>query len=73
MIWKNRLRTLSQKGFSSEERLELKDKLRELTNKIINPKTGLWKIDSEKIEVLNRRRKLILESNRDQIELFIGY
>ena len=62
-----RLKILKSKGFSQQECSELQDGLRTLTNNIIS-KNGLWKRDIEKIQVLEARRKIVVESDLNDIE-----
>lgn len=47
-----RLRVLSSAGFSPSECAKLSDSLRNLTNRVIHPETGLWRAELEKIERL---------------------
>lgn len=57
-----RMEPLREKGFTPGELADLSDKLRTLTNKIINGDSGLWKRDREKISVLESRHALIMKS-----------
>lgn len=59
---------LASKGFSEDEIKQISESLQSLTNNIIHPKTGLWHADSQKIEVLNKRREELLNSDADPIE-----
>lgn len=61
------MKKLTTYGFSNNEKLELKQKLLDLTNKIINEKDGLWIADLEKIEYLEKRRSILLQSDIDKI------
>lgn len=57
----NRAKILSDFGFTEEERNCLIDALRDLTNKIIC-EDGLWRKDAEKIKILQRKHKAIMDS-----------
>lgn len=54
-------------GFNEKDCLQIKDSLRNLTNKIINPDNGLWKNDLEKIETLKSRHEILMQSDLDLI------
>lgn len=60
-----RLQALTAEGFSQAELDQIADSLRRLTNNIIDPTTGLWRIDADKLQTLNQRREQILASNLD--------
>ena len=62
-----RLARLERAGFSDAERGHIADSLRQLTNRIIHPKEGLWRIDAAKIETLNARREQLLASGADPL------
>lgn len=62
-----RLTRLEHAGFSAEERERIAESLRQLTNRIIHPKDGLWRIDAAKLETLNARREQLLASNADPL------
>lgn len=62
-----RLERLEQKGFSARERETIADSLRKLTNRIIHPKEGLWRIDAAKLDTLNARREQLLASGADPL------
>ncbi|OMG56832.1 phosphoenolpyruvate synthase [Azonexus hydrophilus] len=64
-----RLERLAAAGFSVRERGAIADSLRQLTNRIVHPKDGLWREDAAKLEILNTRRKKLLASNADPLEL----
>ena len=64
----DRLKDLQEKNFTKRECDQIQTSLRNLTNRIIHPKDGLWRIDIEKISTLNERRKLLEESNLDITE-----
>lgn len=63
----DRLKDLGDYGFSEPERQRLADSLRRLTNRIIHPKTGLWRADRDKLAVLTQRREQALDANLDPI------
>jgi len=58
----SRLDSLKDFGFSNDDIIQIVSSLRKLTNRIINPKSGLWITDSEKISILNKRRSTLLNS-----------
>lgn len=57
-----RLQKLAQHGFTEEERGQLAQSLKRLTNKIIK-EDGLWTQDLNKISLLEEKRKKILASS----------
>ncbi len=61
-----RLLELKKHGFSSNEIFQIKKSLLDLTNKIISPKSGLWRDDLKKIKILKSRHQIILESDLDK-------
>ena len=63
-----RLERLAEAGFSEKERTIIADSLRQLTNRIVHPKDGLWRADAAKLETLNDRREALLASNADLLE-----
>ena len=63
-----RLDRLSLAGFSKKEQKIITESLRQLTNKIIHPRKGLWQEDASKLDILNRRRKVLEESNVDHLK-----
>ncbi|MEQ8426921.1 MAG: PEP-utilizing enzyme [Gammaproteobacteria bacterium] len=63
-----RLERLKKLGFSDGERDAIKNSLRKLTNRIIHPKEGLWRLDESKIHSLNSRREELVASCSDPIE-----
>lgn len=63
-----RLELLRSAGFSAAEQKIIADSLRKLTNRIIHPNEGLWRIDAEKMETLNARREQLLASDADPLE-----
>lgn len=65
----DRLQRLTENGFSASECNQITDSLRNLTNNIINNKSGLWKRDLEKIKELEKRREHILTSGMDRASM----
>ncbi len=63
----DRLNPLLGQGFSDRDVGELKERLRTLTNRIIDGENGLWRDDAEKIEILAKRREQILGSSLDRV------
>ena len=63
-----RIVKLRKHGFTSEECEEIVACLRRLTNRIINSKSGLWRIDAEKIRILEQRYNRIVGNNLTDIE-----
>jgi phosphohistidine swiveling domain-containing protein len=63
-----RLETLRAHGFSEEDIATLSDSLRKLTNNIIRPETGLWRVDKDKTKTLQDRHKNIMDSDLSDIE-----
>ena len=64
---KDRLKILLRNNFSINEINLIFKSLLKLTNKIIDPKKGLWIIDSSKIKLLNLRRDKIIKSKLDNL------
>lgn len=62
-----RIETLSSHGFTKGEWEILRDSLRVLTNNIINIKDGLWITDTGKIDILDKRREIVIASNMGEI------
>ena len=62
-----RIKVLSEYGFSDEEINIILEKLKSLTNRIINSKTGLWRQDSDKIKILEKRFYEIMESDLSEV------
>ena len=60
-----KIESLKEAGFSDKACKLLTVSLRELTNRIINPKTGLWQKDAEKLDILDTRRKTVMSSDFD--------
>ena len=63
-----RLSQLEERGFTQHECDLIANSLRELTNRIIHPEEGLWKLDIKKIDTLNRRRINLMETELDLTE-----
>jgi hypothetical protein len=63
-----RLKRLSEAGFSSVEQKTIADSLRRLTNRIVHSSEGLWQADAAKLEVLIARRETLLASNAAPLE-----
>lgn len=61
------LQNLKSGGFSDNEIQQIVRSLQNLTNKIINPKNGLYLRDASKIEVLQEKRKIIMTSEADHV------
>ncbi|WP_028448895.1 PEP/pyruvate-binding domain-containing protein [Chitinibacter tainanensis] len=62
-----RLEQLAEAGFSEAERQRLADSLRNLTNRIVDNETGLWRSDRDKLAVLAARRDEILAADIDRV------
>ena len=63
-----RLERLGDAGFSPSERETIAASLRQLTNRVVHPKNGLWKGDAAKLKVLQARREKLLASTADPLE-----
>ena len=63
-----RIQVLEKYGFSEQEIQKIVDALRNVTNHIIDHKSGLWRKDYSKIEELNRRYSEIADSSLSKIE-----
>ena len=63
-----RLSNLKNCGFSDSDLQGIKHSLRRLTNKVIDPVKGLWKVDARKLEILKTRRELLMQSTSDPLE-----
>lgn len=57
---------LASNGFTSSEIQNFETSLKKLTNNILNPRNGLWREDVRKIDILNNRRKQIIDSELDK-------
>ena len=62
-----RIRSLRKCGFSQDDIDSIVDSLRNLTNRVINRHSGLWRQDTARIEELRKRRTAIHESGLDKI------
>lgn len=62
-----RLERLREAGFSEAECAQLANSLRELTNRIVDNNTGLWRSDEAKLKVLLARREEILSADTDPV------
>lgn len=63
-----RIQVLSEYGFTEEEIGKIVESLRNLTNRIIHYKSGLWCKDYAKIEILEQRCGQILASDMEAVE-----
>lgn len=63
-----RLEKLRSFGFTDDERTEIAESLKRLTNRIVDPLSGLWKDDAAKIDELGRRRSELFESQAGPVE-----
>lgn len=63
-----RLERLAEVGFSKSEREAIAHSLRQLTNRIVHPKDGLWRSDMMKVDTLNIRRETLLSSSADPLD-----
>lgn len=50
-----RIQILRQYRFTEDEVAAIIAALKDLTNQIVNSKTGIWRKDSEKIQILDQR------------------
>ena len=64
----DKLKNLPKVNFSYNDQKSIALSLRHLTNKIIDNDNGIWKNDVKKIEILNERRNILLNSPSDLIE-----
>ena len=62
-----RLSHLREAGFSERDCQCLSDSLRQLTNRIVNVKSGLWREDAARVETLAARRRQLYEATQDPI------
>lgn len=62
------LKELLKYGFNENEITRIEFSLLELTNKIINPKTGLYKQDIERIEILKENYEKIRHSENSLVD-----
>lgn len=63
-----RLKGLVEAGFSTSECGVLADSLRKLTNRIIQPESGMWQGDAHKLAILKDRREQLMASDADALE-----
>ena len=63
-----KLKELLKYGFGEKEVLKIENSLLDLTNKIIHPKTGLYKKDIEKIKILQENYLKIIKSENSAID-----
>ena len=63
-----RIQVLRDYGFSGEEINKIVNVLRNVTNRIIDHESGLWRRDYEKIQILNKRYDEIMGSDFSRIE-----
>lgn len=63
-----RIQILREYDFSEEEINKIIDALRDVTNNIIDHKSGLWRKDYGKIQILNKRYAQIMESGFSDLE-----
>lgn len=63
-----RIQILSRYGFEQSEIQEILDALKALTNQITNSKTGLWRKDAQKLDVLESRRRDVMESDLNRVD-----
>jgi hypothetical protein len=63
-----RLKCLLDAGFSDEDCKLIANSLRQLTNRVIHPKKGLWRDDAAKLDILSTRREELFASNADPLE-----
>jgi len=62
-----RLDVLRRHGFSADDLVTLAGSLRQLTNRIINGQTGLWRQDRDKIDILTDRLAILRGARIDKI------
>ncbi len=63
----DRIKCLSDYGFSEKEISEIVEALRDMTNVIIDNEEGLWKMDYKKIQILEDRYQEIMNSDLDYV------
>lgn len=66
-----RLEPLRNHGFSKEELDAFTGHLRNLTNQILDPQNGVWRLDFEKIALLEKKYEIIRKSNLDPISKIV--
>lgn len=62
-----RMHRLQDAGFSKKDCQVLLESLRNLTNRIINAKSGLWVGDAERVKTLTERRERLYRADTDAI------
>ncbi len=62
------LKSLRNFGFSKADQTNIFDSLINLTNKILHPRSGLWRMDAEKLVTLNSKFQMVKSSNLTDIE-----
>jgi phosphohistidine swiveling domain-containing protein len=62
-----RMRVLSEYGFTKEECQTLASNLNTLTNRIMDAKNGLWTVDAKKIGVLEQRQNALMASDLSRV------
>lgn len=62
-----RMHRLQEAGFSKKDCEVLLQSLRNLTNRIINAKSGLWVGDAERVKTLTERRQRLYKADTDPI------
>ena len=63
-----RIQVLSKYGFTQKEIDEITNSLRNVTKKITNNETGLWRQDAGKIKILEERRQKLEDSSLSNID-----
>lgn len=63
-----RIRCLSDMGFSRKDIDLVSTCLKDLTNNIIDPEQGLWRSDAEKLHILRARREKLLQEQVGTID-----
>lgn len=63
-----RLERLGEAGFSPQERMQISDSLRTLTNCIVHPQNGLWRADAAKLTTLEVRRECLMASDAGPLD-----
>lgn len=62
-----RIKVLLEYGFTQDEIEAILDSLKNLTNRIIDSKNGLWRVDAGKMDILAERYKKITMSDLDDV------